>query len=248
MSLDPKWIGRRSYAGRFIENNHLALPVTIKAHALAKNVPSRDLTVSPGHGIFISGHLIPAWRLINGITITQAKKIDQIDYFHIELAAHSVILAENCPAESFLDIGLRHQFHNAAAYDGTPATCKALPRLEDGFLLQTIQRRLEHRAGIKILPEPTGALRGCIDEASATAIRGWANCAAAPDTPISLDVFVDGVHHTTILANAYRPDLRAAGLGSGCHGFALPGVPGRIDIRRSLDATLLAHAPHARAA
>jgi len=124
----------------------------------------------------------------------------------------------------------------------------ALPRLENGFLLQTIQRRINHRAGILHLSEPTGPLRGCVDEASPAAIRGWANCAGAPDTPISLDVFVDGAHHTTILANAYRPDLRAAGLGSGCHGFAVPGVPGRIDIRRSVDATPLPHAPHACAA
>jgi hypothetical protein len=119
--------------------------------------------------------------------------------------------------------------------------------LEEGFLLQTIQRRLEHRAGIKIRPEPTGPLRGCIDEASPTAIRGWANCPAAPDTPISLDIFADGVYQTTILANAYRPDLREAGLGSGCHGFALPGLSGQIEIRRTLDSAPLAR-PQARAA
>jgi hypothetical protein len=135
-----KWIGRRSYDGRFIANNHLALPVTIKAHALAKNIPSRDLTVSPGHGIFISGVLIPAWRLINGVTITQAAQIEKIDYFHIELDRHSVILAENCPAESFLDIGLRQQFHNAAEYTGTPNTqATPLPRLErDSFKLSNL--------------------------------------------------------------------------------------------------------------
>jgi hypothetical protein len=243
-----KWIGRRSYDGRFIANNHLALPVTIKAHALAKNIPSRDLTVSPGHGIFLSGVLIPAWRLINGVTITQAAQIEKIDYFHIELDRHSVILAENCPAESFLDIGLRQQFHNAAEYTGTPNTqATPLPRLEEGFLLQTIQRRLGHRAGIQIWPEPTGPLRGCVDEASPTAIRGWANCPAAPDTPISLDIFADGVLKNTILANAYRPDLREAGLGSGCHGFALPGLSGQIEIRRTLDSAPLAR-PQARAA
>jgi hypothetical protein len=46
-----KWIGTRSYEGRFIAGNHLALPVCIKRHAIAKNIPSRDLFVSPDHTI-----------------------------------------------------------------------------------------------------------------------------------------------------------------------------------------------------
>jgi len=41
-----------------------------------------------------------------------------------------------------------------------------------------------------------------------------------------------------VLANGYRADVRAAGFGNGCGGFAgaIPaGVKGRISVRRALD-------------
>lgn len=38
--------------------------------------------------------------------------MDQITYYHVELPAHGVILAENLPAESYLDLGNRAAFDN----------------------------------------------------------------------------------------------------------------------------------------
>ena len=50
-----KWIGRRSYAGRFIMGRKDILPVCIKAGALGGNVPRRDLWISPHHAMYFDG-------------------------------------------------------------------------------------------------------------------------------------------------------------------------------------------------
>jgi hypothetical protein len=39
-----------------------------------------------------------------------------VTYVHVELETHAVLLAENCPAESFLDENCRNQFQNAAEF------------------------------------------------------------------------------------------------------------------------------------
>jgi Hint domain/Passenger-associated-transport-repeat len=46
-----KWIGWRSYAGRFIMGRTDILPICIKAGALDANVPRRDLWISPHHAM-----------------------------------------------------------------------------------------------------------------------------------------------------------------------------------------------------
>ena len=79
-----KWIGRRSYDGRFARGRHL-LPVCIEAGALDDNVPARDLWISPHHAMFLEGVLIEARDLLNGVTITQAESVRGLEYFHVEL-------------------------------------------------------------------------------------------------------------------------------------------------------------------
>ncbi len=239
-----KWIGVSHYDGAFINRNPNLLPIRLKAHAIGPGIPARDLIVSPTHAICFDLELVHARRLVNGVSITQADRVDRITYYHIELATHDILFAEGCPAESFLDEDCRAQFHNAAEFShlypgahepGPPC----LPRLEQGFRLADIQRRLNIRAGLVPAPEPTGPLRGYIDIAGPTRVAGWAQCATAPDHPVTLDVVIDGQPIARILANQYRADLRQAGLGAGAHGFDfllpphLSAAP--IEVRRAAD-------------
>jgi len=241
-----KWIGRRSYDGRFIGNNHFVLPVLLRPHAIAENSPSRDLWVSPGHGICVSDSegaqtLVPAWRLINGTSIVQAANVDRIDYFHIELEEHSLLFAENLPAESFFEIeGFRNQFQNASEfarlYPGAGAPGQmCLPRIEDGFTLQEIQNRIARRAGLPIrheLPSLQG-VRGAYDLTGDGCVTGWAQAESQPGVALTIAVKINGRWAAYGLANRYRQDLRDAGIGNGCHAFAFtlpPNATGPIEV------------------
>ena len=80
-----KWIGRRSYGGRFVMGRKDILPICIKAGALDDNVPRRDLWISPHHAMYLEGVLIEAKDLVNGVSIVQAERVEKVEYFHIEL-------------------------------------------------------------------------------------------------------------------------------------------------------------------
>lgn len=249
-----KWIGRRSYEGRFIVRNRDALPICIKAGAIAEGIPARDLWVSPDHAICEGGVLIHAWRLVNGVSIVQVEAVERVEYFHIELEGHHVLFAEDCPAESFLDTDCRERFANvqehAALYGETEPGKPCLPLVQSGFHLENIRRRLAERAGIAPHTAPVGALHGCLDEVGPERLRGWAQDVSAPDVPVILSVTADGNPFTLVIANEFRTDLRAAGLGSGCHAFSLPFPAGakRVEIHRASDGAGLAQLPLARAA
>jgi Hint domain len=148
-----KWIGRRSYAGRFIAGKPEMLPIVVRAGALAPDIPVRDLWLSPGHALFLDGVLVPAEHLINGLTILQAGAVDQVEYFHLEFEAHEVILAEGAPAESYVECDNRQGFHNAHEFaalypdDARASFGYCLPRLKAGMTeLAAIRARLFERA------------------------------------------------------------------------------------------------------
>jgi hypothetical protein len=76
-------------------------------------VPHTDLLVSPDHAILVDGRLICARQLINGTTIRQETGLVSAEYFHVELEAHAILLAEGLPAESYLNTGNGGFFANS---------------------------------------------------------------------------------------------------------------------------------------
>ena len=63
--------------------------------------------------MFVEGVLIPVRCLVNGTSIHQ-EPTEAVVYYHVELPAHDVILAEGLPVESYLDPGDRGTFSNGA--------------------------------------------------------------------------------------------------------------------------------------
>ena len=111
------WLGRQTVSTVFADKLRV-LPIRIKAGALAENVPARDLLVSPDHAMFVDGVLIHAGALVNDTSITRESNVPSIfTYFHVEVADHSLILAEGAPAETFVDNVDRLGFDNWNEYE-----------------------------------------------------------------------------------------------------------------------------------
>ena len=108
------WIGRRRVDTRRHPRPDMVCPVRVRAGALGAGMPWRDLVVSPDHALYLDGVLVPAAALLDGEAIRQeAPASGSIEYFHVELDRHDVIVADGAPAESWLDCGNRAQFDNA---------------------------------------------------------------------------------------------------------------------------------------
>ena len=159
-----KWIGRRSYDGRFIRGQREVLPIVVRAEALAPEVPARDLWLSPGHALLFDGVMVAVEYLVNGLSIVQAEAVERVEYFHLEFEAHEVVLAEGAAAESYVECDNRRSFHNAHEFtalypdDARLPYSYCLPRLEAGTAeLAALREQLFERAevlGYLTTPDP----------------------------------------------------------------------------------------------
>ncbi len=106
------WLGRQTVSSIFADPVR-SWPIRIKAGALGENIPSRDLLLSPDHAVLIEGALIHAGALVNGSSILRETRVPRsFIYYHVELDDHSLIFAENTPAETFIDNAERLAFDN----------------------------------------------------------------------------------------------------------------------------------------
>jgi hypothetical protein len=119
-SMPIRWVGRQTVSRVFADPLRV-LPIRITQGALGDNMPSRDLLVSPDHALLIDGALIQAGALVNDTSIAREIMVpERFTYYHVELADHSLILAENTPAETFIDNIDRMAFDNWDEHDALP--------------------------------------------------------------------------------------------------------------------------------
>lgn len=242
-----KWIGFRK-VNRLKLPAELALrvsPIRICKGAFADNVPHRDLTVSPGHRFDFDGALVPAFSLVNGVSIVQDFGIQLFDYYHVELEKFDMLLAEGATAESYLEVGdNRNSFQNAKTVTAKPGFEPAHGRV---FLseyvqkitpdiIEPIRRELFKRAELL-----TGAFRTADSdlhiEINGQVIRPQTPCKKKGLYRFELPAGLSG--EVSILSNAAvvretslidRTDTRTIGVGLSGMAFVIGGERREIDL------------------
>ncbi|MGH1588559.1 Hint domain-containing protein [Methylobacterium phyllosphaerae] len=245
-----RWIGSRSYPGLSAPEHDR--PVRIRADAISPGVPARDLLVSPDHALWLGGLFVAAGHLVNGTSVTRGEMVRDLTYWHLELDGHDLLMAENIPAESFLPVtGVRAGFDGVQMLDAGAAPAPYASRIELSPELAALRGRLARRAGPSGMAAEPGSVRAWLDRCAVGPdgvlhLAGWAQDAAQPNTPMCLDILVDGRVVALVVATEYRADIAAAGIGDGRHGFDLglatdlaPGLPHVVDVRRSIDGALV---------
>lgn len=151
-----RWIGRRRIQLSRPNGAERLRPVIIRAAAFGEGYPDHELRVSPQHRIVVSGAwcelhfgsdevLVAAKHLIDGSTVLRDMKCTSVEYIHILLDQHEILVANGLPSESYhpgptsldrLDLEQREELfevfpelrHNAHGYG--PACLPVLRRVE----------------------------------------------------------------------------------------------------------------------
>lgn len=140
-----RWIG----IGHILvtrSNRETTAPIIVRANAIADGVPRRDLRLTEGHALFLDDVLIPVEQLLNDYTILHDERYGLVEFFHVELDDHDVLVAEGASAESYRDTGNGALFENARDPDA-PKPLPCAPILNGGPVVNEIWTRIRGRAG-----------------------------------------------------------------------------------------------------
>ncbi|RBW58742.1 Hint domain-containing protein [Ruegeria sp. A3M17] len=131
-----RWIGSRVLSHQDLKENQHLRPVRFRAGALGEEQPSKDLTVSPQHRMYLSSPdtqllfgldqaLAPAKGLVDGGAIDISDD-QSVTYYHIMFDQHEVVLSNGAWSESFFpgDTG-----HNALDYAAQEELYELFPEL-----------------------------------------------------------------------------------------------------------------------
>jgi hypothetical protein len=149
-----RWIGRRQVDLDSHPTAHLVAPIRIRAQAFGDGSPWRDVLLSPDHAVYVDRVFVPAHLLVNGTTITREAARGVVEYFHVELDAHDILVADGLSCESYLDIDDRAGFENGGSAVRRHPNAQRLawetgacaPLIVTGSVLEAVRSRLLERA------------------------------------------------------------------------------------------------------
>ncbi len=150
------WIGHRRVVAARHRRPADIWPVCVRAGAIGPGVPGRDVWLSPEHGVFVHGVLVPVRLLANGVSVVQ-RPWAEVTYFHVELEEHDLVMSEGMLSESYLDTGNRADFGDGAVATAHPVfeaghanrvwrERACAPQVREGAALAAIRAALAMRA------------------------------------------------------------------------------------------------------
>lgn len=155
-----------------------AQPIRIEASAFAPSRPRRPLYLSPDHGVYVAGALVPAKLLVNGATIRRETGCVAIAYHHLELARHELLIAEGIACESYLDTGNRTMLGGPTIRAKHWDRDACAPLVTTGPRLATARRILHDRAlALGFRPAPRLELDLLINGSKARRLKGTSDLA-----------------------------------------------------------------------
>ncbi len=167
-------------------------PVRLAAGAIAEGSPRHVLLVAPGQLLVVDGAALPAFALVNGVSITRVPSGGAVTYVRLRLEEAGVFVA------------------------GATACAGSDRRAAPAAALAATRRMLEARIGLV-----RGVLMGNVAGADHGGAAGWTLDQAHPDAPVAVEFVVGGRVVAHALADLRRPDLAIAGVGDGRCGFAV---------------------------
>lgn len=106
-----RWVGSCKFSSTELARSPNLRPVRIRAGALSQKTPTTDLLVSPQHRILLRSRyalrlfgtqelLAPAKQLLQVDGIDIAEDLNEVEYFHILLDAHEIVISNGAGTES----------------------------------------------------------------------------------------------------------------------------------------------------
>lgn len=106
-----RWIGSRKLSSTVLELAANLRPIRISAGSLGRDIPARDLLVSPQHRILVRSRiaqkifgceevLVAAKQLLQIEGIDVASDLESVEYFHMLFDRHEIVVSDGAETES----------------------------------------------------------------------------------------------------------------------------------------------------